>query len=73
MDEIDSRDEYTLKIMLLTPKSELSRLIAEKWYLSLERLAEESGVPLKTIIRAVRGQKIRHDYEKKLRRVLDKL
>ena len=73
MDEIDNQAEYTLKVMLRTPKSDLSRLIAEKWYLSTERLAKESDVPLKTTIRAVYGQKIRQAYENKLRRFLDKL
>lgn len=73
MDEIDNRDEYTLKVMLNTPKTDLSRLIGEKWYLSIERLAEKSGVPAKTIHRALHGQKIRQAYENKLRAFLNKL
>lgn len=63
---------YT-KIMLSKPITDLSRLIGEKWFLPLEKLAEESGVSLKIIIKAVHGESIWIVNEKKIRKVLEKL
>lgn len=61
------------KKMFETPITELSRYIASKWYLPLERLSEQSGVPLAVIKRAIRGGSILPKYEKPLREYLDKL
>jgi hypothetical protein len=66
-------DKLTYELMMNTPITDLSRYIGAKWYSSLEKLAEQSGLPFKTVIRAVKGQTILPNYEKRLRAFLGKL
>lgn len=61
------------KRMLEKPITELSRYIADKWFLPLEKLFEKTGVPLTTIKRAIEGGTISREDEAKLREYLDKL
>lgn len=65
--------EYFLRDMLATPKTDLSRLMGAKWFLSLEKLADRSGVPLGVVLRAVRGERLHPSNERKIRKVLDEL
>lgn len=63
-------DEYSTKEMLKKPITELARLIGEKWYLTIEQLAERSGVGVGSIKLALRGENI-HPYQaKKLKKFL---
>lgn len=66
-------DERTTQIMLNRPITELSRYIARKWFGTVERLSEESGVPLRSIIQALHGKAMMPCYEKRLRDFLKKL
>jgi predicted transcriptional regulator len=66
-------EERSTKIMMEKPITELSKLIGAKWFLTLEQLAEKSGVPLLTLRKAIRGMEISSCYEKKLREFLSKL
>lgn len=66
-------EERETRIMLETPITELSRFIGAKWFLTLEQLAEQSGLPIRTILKAVHGEKIAPFYEKRLRTFLEKL
>jgi hypothetical protein len=66
-------DWRSTKIMLDTPITELSRYIARKWFGTVERLSERSGVVPRTISQALSGKKIMPCYEKRLRAFLDKL
>jgi hypothetical protein len=59
--------------MMNTPITDLSRYIGAHWYLSLEKLAEQSGLLFKTVTRAVKGETILPRYEKRLREFLGKL
>ena len=54
-------------------KTELQRLIGEKWFLTLERLGEEIGVSGWTIQKAFHGEKILPQTEERLRKYLEKL
>ncbi len=65
--------DYSTQLMLHAPKSDLARLLGDKWFLSLERLAEMAGVPLKSAIRAAQGKHLHSYNERKIRKVLDKL
>jgi hypothetical protein len=69
----DTYDERSTKIMMSKPITELSRYIGQKWFLPLEKLSERSGVAMTVIIKAVHGEKIRSDNERKIREVLDRL
>lgn len=69
----DGYDLRTTEIMLNTPITDLSRLIGQKWFLPLEKLAEASGVSMYTLSRAVRGEKIVAWCEERIRKVLEKL
>lgn len=72
----ENRDGYaerSTKIMIKKPITELSRLIGQKWFLPLEKLSEKSGVPLQIIKRAVGGDNIRIDNERKICKALEEL
>ena len=72
--EVDyGHNEYMYKIMMARPQTELSKDIGRKWYLTLEKLAEESGLSISVIFRAVEGDKIGKDSESKIRAVLNNL
>ena len=71
--EINGCEETHTKRMLAMPITDLSRLIGRKWFLSLENLAEKSGLPRGTIARAVNGGEILPRYEDKLRAYLEAL
>jgi hypothetical protein len=64
---------YTTMQMLKKPITPLSRLIGHKWFTSTERLAEQSGVGLSIVQRALEGIKIASPNERKLRAVLERL
>ena len=66
-------NEYFLKDMLDTPKTDLSRLMGAKWFLSLEKLAERADVPIGVVLRAVRGERLHPSNERKIRKVLNEL
>ena len=68
----NGHEERNTRIMMEMPITDLSRLIGEKWFLPLEKLAEESDVSLSIVIKAVHGNKIGYWSEKKIRRVLNK-
>lgn len=51
--------------------SDLHRLIIDKWYLSLETLAQRSGACLKSIKKVVHGYGINKKDEIKLREFLE--
>lgn len=67
----DGLEGYKTKKMIETPKTKLSRLIGRKWFLSLETLAERSGLGICTIRTAVRGGKQQPECEKKLTEFLE--
>lgn len=66
-------EEMSTRVMLSKPKTELASLIGRKWFLSLEKLAEQSGVPLLTIKRALNGGVVTEKFQKKLTEFLVKL
>jgi hypothetical protein len=66
-------DERILKIMMSKPVTPLSRLIGQKWYLPLDKLAEQTGVKITTIQHAVNGKPIQPWNERKIREFLEKL
>lgn len=53
-------------------RTELQKLIADKWFLSTKELSQQTGVSVKDIIRAIKGEKMYTD-EAKLREFLEKL
>lgn len=53
--------------------TELSRLIGRKWFLSAEKLSEQSGVPISVVCKASKGEKIAPKQEKRLRLFLERL
>ena len=65
-------NEYT-KAVLEIPITKLSRLIASKWFSTLEQLAEKSGVPFYSVQKALHGENISPRYEAKLRAFLENL
>ena len=67
----DTYDERTTKIMMRKPVTELSRFIGSKWFLTLDKLAERTGVSLGVITAAVEDKPIRPWNEAKIRRYLD--
>lgn len=66
-------EERLTKIMTSKPITDISRLIGRKWYLPLEQLAEQSGVRLYSILKAVKGENITPLNEKNLRTFLERL
>ena len=52
--------------------TDLQKLIAAKWFLPLEILAERSGVYIKTIQRVLQGEEDGDWREQKLRKYLEK-
>ena len=64
-------DQRTTSIMLNTPITDLSRLIGAKWFLTIEQLSEQSGVPFPSVQKAVQGKPIRPCYEQRLREFLE--
>jgi predicted transcriptional regulator len=71
MEEHQNYEAYLTREMLQKPITELSRLIADKWFLSLQTLSERTGVPVSVIEHALEGGKIRADNERKLRSYLE--
>lgn len=72
--EMVMHSEYeaeTTKIMLKKPITKLLRLIGRKWFLPLEKLSAQSGVPLQTTVRAANGEKILERYERRLTAFLE--
>lgn len=59
--------------MINTPKTELSRLIGEKWFLGVDELSEQSKIPKRWITQVLHGDKISEKIEKRLRAFLEKL
>ena len=66
-------DERSTKIMMERPITELSRLIGEKWFLSIDLLAEKCGVNKRWISQALNGGEIGRHIEQKIRDYLEKL
>ena len=64
-------DKLTYELMMDTPITDLSRYIGAHWFSSLEKLSQQSGVPYKTILRAVHGETIAGEMEQKLREFLE--
>lgn len=69
----DGNHEYETKIMMSKPITELSKLMGRKWFLTLEKLSEQSGVSLWAVHKAVNGEKIAPQAEEKLRAFLEGL
>ena len=65
-------NEHT-KAILEYPSTELSRLIGQKWFNTLEKLSKQSGVGKNHLLRVVKGEEISEYHEQKLRAFLDKL
>lgn len=69
----DGYDERSYKLMMNAPITSLSRYIGAKWFSPLQKLSEQSGVPITSVKKAVKGEKITPFYEDKLRKYLQKL
>lgn len=65
-------NEFT-KDMISLSHSELAKLIGEKWFNTLDKLVEASGLGKHTLLSAIEGKKISPTYEKKLRAFLEQL
>ncbi len=67
-------DELETKIMLKKPITPLSKLIGQKWFLSLDKLAEKSGVSVCTLKKVLNGYGyVSEKCEQKIRDFLEKL
>lgn len=64
-------DERSTKIMMAKPITDISRLIGEKWFLGIEKLAERSGVYVNTIKKVLQGEPIGKHSERTLRKFLE--
>ena len=51
--------------------TDIQKLIGQKWFLPLDRLAERTGIKRVTILRALRGGAIYPAYERKLKEFLE--
>ena len=71
MEAYETYEAYLTREMLQKPITTLSRLIANKWFLTLQTLSERTGVPVTVIENAVEGGKLRADNDRKLRRYLE--
>ena len=58
------------RIMMSYPRTSLAKTIGAKWFLSIEKLAETSGVSVETIKKALRGTSISADSEQRIRKAL---
>ena len=68
---VTGTDENITKRMLSLPKTDISKLIGQKWFLTLEKLSERTGVSVSILEGAVEGQKIHISNERKIRRYLE--
>ena len=59
--------------MIHAPKTEIAKLIGQKWFNTLDKLSKESGVALNVLKKAVQGKKIAGYNERKLRAFLSEL
>lgn len=66
-------DESKTKRELEKPITDLSKLIGQKWFKSLDELAEKVGVPVNIIKNVVNGKKVRSWNERRIRDFLEKL
>ena len=66
----NNTDEYSTKVMMAYPITPLSRMIGRCWFLGPEKLAEKAGVPLYTVVKALRGEEIADRFERKIIAVL---
>ena len=74
MSKQENRNGYDVrstKIMMERPITELSQLIGEKWFLSIELLAEKCGVNKRWISQALNGGKVSKKIEQKIRNFLE--
>lgn len=69
----NGHEEYETRVMLSRPITALSKLIGAKWFLPIEKLSEQAGVPINTLLKAVRGGTIPPCKEEKLRAFLERL
>lgn len=67
----DTYEERTTKIMLARPITDLSRFIGEKWFLSIDLLAEKCGVNKRWISQTLNGGKVSKKIEQKIRNFLE--
>lgn len=51
--------------------TDTQKLIAEKWFLTLDRLAERTGLARSTLGRIVRGYHVGEESERKVRKYLE--